>query len=107
MLAAVRLTDAAGRRPAALHDEERRRGAFARAMAFDPPLLVLEQPFDGLTARSASELLELARGGIAEGGGRRAILVTGQELPAVLHGRLERVYRVSRDGALEVEHAHA
>jgi ABC-type sulfate/molybdate transport systems ATPase subunit len=107
MLASVRLTDAAGRRPAALHDEERRRAAFARAMAFDPPLLVLEQPFDGLTARSASELLELARGGIAEGGGRRAVFITGQELPALLHGRLERVYRVSRDGVLEVEHAHA
>lgn len=107
MLAAVRLTDAASRRPAAVHDEERRRAAFARAMAFDPPLLVLEQPFDGLTARSASELLELGRGGIAEGGGRRAILITGQELPALLQGRLERVYRVSRDGVLEVEYAHA
>lgn len=107
MLAAARVTDVADRRPAAAHDEERRRAAFARAMAFDPALLVLEQPFDGLTARSASELLELARGGVAEGGGRRAILITGQELPAMLQGRLERVYRVGRDGALALEHEHA
>lgn len=107
MVAAVRLTDVADRRPAAVHDEERRRAAFARAMAFDPPLLVLEQPFDGLTARTASELLELARGGATEHGGRRAILVTGQELPALVHGRFERVYRVGRDGVLAVEHAHA
>jgi ABC-type transporter Mla maintaining outer membrane lipid asymmetry ATPase subunit MlaF len=107
MLAAVRLTEAADRRPAAVHDEERRRAAFARAMAFDPALLVLEQPFDGLTARSAAELLELARGGVTEAGGRRAMLITGQELPALLHGRVERVYRVSRNGVLEVEHAHA
>ena len=107
MLAAVRLTDAAARRPAAVHDEERRRAAFARAMAFDPALLVLEQPFDGLTARSAAELLELARGGVTEAGGRRAVLITGQELPALLHGRVERVYRVSRNGVLDVEHAHA
>ena len=105
MLAAVRVTEAASRRPAAAHDEERRRAAFARAMAFDPPLLVLEQPFDGLTARSASELLELARGGIAAGGGRRAVLITGQDLPAPLHGRVERVYRVGRNGVLEHEHA--
>lgn len=107
MLAAVRLTDAAVRRPAAVHDEERRRTAFARAMAFDPGLLLLEQPFDGLTVRSASELLERARGGITAGGARRAILITGQELPALLHGRVERIYRVSRDGVLEAEHAHA
>lgn len=107
MLAAVRLTEVAGRRPAAVHDEERRRAAFARAMAFDPALLVLEQPFDGLTARSAAELLELARGGVTEAGGRRAMLITGQELPALLHGRVERVYRVSRNGVLDVEHAHA
>jgi len=105
MLAAVRITDAAGRRPAAVHEEERRRAAFARAMAFDPPLLVLEQPFDGLTARSAAELLELARGGAMEGGARRAILITGQDLPALIQHRLERVYRVGRDGVLEHESA--
>jgi ABC-type transporter Mla maintaining outer membrane lipid asymmetry ATPase subunit MlaF len=103
MLAAVRLTDAAGRRPAAVHEEERRRAAFARAMAFDPPLLVLEQPFDGLTTRSAAELLELARGGVTAAGSRRAILITGQDLPALLQRRLERVYRVTRDGMLEPE----
>jgi ABC-type transporter Mla maintaining outer membrane lipid asymmetry ATPase subunit MlaF len=107
MLAAVRLTDVAHRRPAAVNDEERRRAAFARAMAFDPSLLVLEQPFDGLTARSASELLELARGGATTQGSRRAVLITGQELPALVHGRVERVYRVGRDGALTVEHAYA
>ena len=105
MLAAVRLTEAAGRRPAAVHEEERRRAAFARAMAFDPQLLVLEQPFDGLTTRSAAELLELARGGVAEGGARRAILITAQDLPALLERRVERVYRVTRDGVLEPQDA--
>jgi len=105
MLAAVRLTEAGGRRPAAVHEEERRRAAFARAMAFDPQLLVLEQPFDGLTTRSAAELLELARGGVAEGGARRAILITAQDLPALLERRVERVYRVTRDGVLEPQDA--
>jgi ABC-type transporter Mla maintaining outer membrane lipid asymmetry ATPase subunit MlaF len=103
MLAAVRLTQAAARRPAAVHEEERRRAAFARAMAFDPAVLVLEQAFDGLTTRSAAELLELARGGVTEAGSRRAILITGQDLPALLQRRVERVYRVTRDGVLEPE----
>jgi ABC-type sulfate/molybdate transport systems ATPase subunit len=103
MLAAVRLTDVAGRRPAAVHEEERRRAAFARAMAFDPALLVLQQPFDGLTARSAAELLELARGGATADGGRRTLLITGQDLPALLQRRVERVYRITRDGVPEPE----
>lgn len=103
MLAAVRVTDVASRRPAGVHEEERRRAAFARAMAFDPLLLVLEQPFDGLTARSAAELLELARGGVAESGGRRAVLITGQDLPLLVQRRVERVYRITRDGVLEPE----
>jgi putative ABC transport system ATP-binding protein len=107
MLAAVRIAEAGHRRPAAVHEEERRRAAFARAMAFDPTLLVLEQPFDGLTARSGAELLELARGGVGEGGARRAILITGQDLPPLLQRRVERVYRVARDGTLETEHAQA
>ncbi|MGH7676334.1 MAG: ATP-binding cassette domain-containing protein, partial [Gemmatimonadales bacterium] len=49
MLAAVRLGGVAALRPAQASEEERRRAALARALAFDPPLLVLEQPFDGLT----------------------------------------------------------
>jgi hypothetical protein len=72
-------------------------------MAFDPAVLVLEQAFDGLTTRSAAELLELARGGVTEAGSRRAILITGQDLPALLQRRVERVYRVTRDGVLEPE----
>src|SRR5207249_9369173 len=58
MLAAVRVAAVAGTRPARANEEECRRAAFARAMAFDPALLILEQPFDGLTARVAAELLE-------------------------------------------------
>ena len=103
MLAAVRVATVADARPARANEEECRRAAFARAMAFDPALLILEQPFDGLTARAAAELLEFARGGESAEGARRAILITGQELPGLLLPRLERVYRVSRAGALELE----
>ena len=64
---------------------------------------VLEQPFDGLTARVASELLELARGGESAQGARRAIFITGQEIPPLLLRRVEQVYRLTRAGLLEPE----
>lgn len=101
MLAAVRLSHAADRRPAQANEEERRRAALARATAFDPPLVLLEQPFDGLTARAAAELLELVRGGDVAEGGRRTVVIVAQDVPAVVLQRVERVYRLSRAGALE------
>lgn len=103
IVAAVRLGGAADRRPAQATEEECRRAALARAMAFDPTLLVLEQPFDGITARAAAELLEIARGGETAEGARRAILITGQEIPTVVQRRCDRVYRLTRAGTLELE----
>lgn len=103
MLTAVRVGAVAKLRPAQANEEERRRAAFARALAFDPALVILEQPFDGLTARAASELLEFARGGETAAGARRTILIIGQDLPAVVHRRIERVYRLTRAGTLEHE----
>jgi len=80
------------RRPG--NEEERRRAALARAIAFDPALLILEQPFDGLTARVASELLEIARGGESAEGARRTIFITGQEISPLILRRWIRVYRL-------------
>ena len=106
MLAAVRIAGVADRRPAHVNEEQRRRAAVARALAFDPPLVLLEQPFDGLTARAAAELLEFVRGGETTGGGRRTVVITGQDLPPLVLRRIERLYRVSRAGALETEAVH-
>jgi ABC-type transporter Mla maintaining outer membrane lipid asymmetry ATPase subunit MlaF len=103
MLTALRLTGAAQLRPAQANDEERRRAALARAIAFDPGLLILEQPFDGLTSRVASELLEVARGGESAEGARRTILITGQEIPPIILRRVDQVYRLTRAGMLELE----
>jgi ABC-type transporter Mla maintaining outer membrane lipid asymmetry ATPase subunit MlaF len=105
MLAAVRVAHVADLRPAQVNEEERRRAALARAIAFDPALLLLEQPFDGLTPRAATELLEFARGGETAEGGRRTVVITAQDLPGVVHRRIERVFRVTRAGALEAEPA--
>jgi len=76
------LGDVAGRRPAQANEEDRRRAALARAVALDPELLVMEAPFDGLTARAARFLLErvLHR----EDGGPRTVFITAQDVtPAV------------------------
>src|SRR5256886_12161256 len=103
MLTAVRLTAAAALRPAQANDEERRRAALARAVAFDPALLIFGQPFGGLTAGVGSGALETARGGESAEGARRTILITGQELPPGLHRRVEHVYRRTPAGAPELE----
>jgi ABC-type transporter Mla maintaining outer membrane lipid asymmetry ATPase subunit MlaF len=103
IVAALRLGTAADRRPARANEEECRRAALARAVAFDPTLLVLEQPFDGITARASAELLEVARGGETAEGARRTILITGQEMPTVVQRRCDRVYRLTRAGTLELE----
>jgi phospholipid/cholesterol/gamma-HCH transport system ATP-binding protein len=105
MLTAVRVAAAAQRRPAQANEEERRRAAIARATAFDPALVIMEQPFDGLTARASAELLEFVRGGETAEGARRTILITGQELPALILRRIERTYRLTRAGTLEPEPA--
>ena len=105
MLAAGRIGRIGGLRPAQANEEERRRTALVRALAFDPSLLILEQPFDGLSSRVAGELLTLARGGEEVQGGRRSVLITCQELPSLLHNRVERIYRLDRQGALELEPA--
>lgn len=105
LLAAVRLGAAAERRPAAASDEERRRAALARALAFDPPLVILEHPFEGLPHRVASELLDTARGGETAAGARRAVLLTATELPPAIARRCDRVLRRERGGALVPEPA--
>ena len=102
MLTATRLSRAADLRPARANEELRRRAAFARALAFDPELVLLDRPFDGLTNRAAAELLELARGGESAEGSRRAVLITGQDLPGILLNRVEVRYRVV-NGGLERE----
>ncbi len=102
MLTMLKLQHVARLRPARVNEEERRRAALARALAFDPELVILEQPFDGLTHRAAAQLLEIARGGESAVGARRAVFIVGQSLPEVLRQRVELRYRFVA-GRLEAE----
>ena len=95
ILAMLRLTRVAGERPAQANEEQRRRAAVGRALAFDPELVLLEQPFVGLTDRVAAELLEIARGGETAQGARRTVFITGQDIPMLLRTRVDRVVHVA------------
>jgi len=96
ILGAFRLAEVGGLRPSEADDEQRRRAAFARALVFDPRLVILDQPFDGIGLGAATELLDLARGGETADGPRRSVLVTSQALPDRLRLRFEERYRVGR-----------
>ena len=102
MLAAAGLATAGHLRPAQANDEQRRRAALARALAFDPKLVVLEDPFVGLTDRASRGILETARGGESEEGSRRAVFAVGPNLPASVIRRFEIRYRLIH-GALQRE----
>ncbi len=87
-----RLRALAALRPAQASAEDRRRAAAARAVALDPPLIVLELPFVGLTGRAAADLLDrVAR---RDDGTRRAVLLTSRELTPAVRGQVTRVVRV-------------
>lgn len=96
IVAQLRLRHVADLRPAQANAEDRRRAALGRALAFDPELVVLEEPFDGLTDRTAGEVLEAARGGETSEGGRRTVFITGASLPALLRSRVDRQLRLVR-----------
>jgi ABC-type transporter Mla maintaining outer membrane lipid asymmetry ATPase subunit MlaF len=101
ILGQLRLTRVAAERPAEVSDEDARRAALARALAFDPALVILEVPFNGITERTAAEMLEAARGGETDRGGRRAVLIVSPSLPNLLQPRVDRVLRLVA-GRLEV-----
>ena len=82
----------AGLRPAQANEEDRRRTAVARAIALDPDLVVLEAPFDGLTGRAATDILEHAVR--REDGSRRTVFLTAQDLVPSMRRLLTRVVKV-------------
>jgi len=99
LIVAFHLFPVADKRPAQLNEEERRRAAIARAVALDPELLILEAPFDGLTARASRELLEDVKA--RADGTPRTIVITAQDLTATITPLMHRVVRLVDGRAVE------
>ena len=102
MLAAAGLASVGHLRPVQASDEQQRRAALARALAFDPKFVILEEPFVGLTDRAARNVLETARGGDSGGGSHRTVLAIGPNVPAEISRRFDLRYRLIR-GVLQQE----
>lgn len=88
-LDAVDAAPLAGRRPAELSGGQAQRVAVARALAADPPLLLLDEPFASLDATAAPALRELLRRVLA---GRTAVVVTHE--PADVDALADAVVRL-------------
>lgn len=73
LIASVGLGPHAAKRPRQLSGGERQRAALARTLMEDRPVILLDEPFSALDARTRAEMQELAAGLLA---GRTVLLVT-------------------------------
>ena len=99
LVEAFKLAEVEYRRPAQVNEEDRRRAAVARAIALDPELVVLEAPFDGLTGRSARDLLEHAR--VRRDGTPRTMFITAQDTTPAVASLITRTVRLVDGLAVE------
>lgn len=73
LIARVGLGPHAAKRPGQLSGGERQRAALARTLMEDRPVILLDEPFSALDARTRAEMQDLAAGLLA---GRTVLLVT-------------------------------
>jgi putative hydroxymethylpyrimidine transport system ATP-binding protein len=73
LIARVGLAAHAGKRPSELSGGQRQRAALARTLMEDRPLILLDEPFSALDARTRAEMQDLAAELLA---GRTVLLVT-------------------------------
>lgn len=96
LISRVGLTDHAQKKPSALSGGERQRIALARTLMEDRPMILLDEPFSALDARTRAEMQELAAELLA---GRTVLLVTHDPAEAARMGH--RIYVMTSDGLEE------
>lgn len=98
LISRVGLQDHAQKRPSALSGGERQRIALARTLMEDRPLILLDEPFSALDARTRAEMQELAAELLA---GRTVLLVTHDPAEAARMGH--RIYVMTSEGLEEAD----
>ncbi len=98
LIGRVGLTDHAHKKPSALSGGERQRIALARTLMEDRPLILLDEPFSALDARTRAEMQELAAELLA---GRTVLLVTHDPAEAARMGHC--IYVMTSAGLEQAE----
>ena len=98
LIASVGLTDHVSKRPAQLSGGMRQRAALARTLIEDRPIILLDEPFSALDARTRAEMQELAAGALS---GRTVFLVTHD--PAEAARLAHRIVVLTEQGLTEVQ----
>lgn len=98
LVASVGLSGHSGKRPAALSGGMRQRAALARTLMEDRPVILLDEPFSALDARTRAEMQELAAGLLA---GRTVLLVTHDPAEAARLGH--RIAVMTEGGLIHVD----
>lgn len=94
----VGLIDHSGKRPASLSGGQRQRAALARTLMEDRPIVLLDEPFSALDAKTRSEMQELTVELLL---GRTVLLVTHDPAEAARLGHA--IYILSTRGLEQVE----
>lgn len=98
LVARVGLADHAAKRPGQLSGGMRQRVALARTLMEDRPVVLLDEPFSALDARTRAEMQELAYEALA---GRTVLLVTHDPAEAARLGH--HIAVLSEGGLTEIE----
>lgn len=98
LIARVGLAKHAHKRPRQLSGGERQRVALARTLMEDRPVILLDEPFSALDAKTRAEMQELAAELLA---GRTVLLVTHDPAEAARLG--EAIFVMTREDAREAE----
>lgn len=94
----VGLTDHLSKKPSQMSGGERQRIALARTLMEDRPIILLDEPFSALDAKTRSEMQELA-GKLLEG--RTVLLVTHDPAEAARLGHA--IYMLTEQGVTNVD----